>query len=111
YIELEKDIQQLYNVLPKRKWKGIIGVARGAVYPALFLAHKLKIHNMETISLTSYGDDEKQGELTLLNEFNFNNKEEGEGWLVVDDLTDSGRTLNWIKKRLPKAYYAVIYTN
>jgi xanthine phosphoribosyltransferase len=32
-----------------------------------------------------------------------------EGWLVVDDLVDTGRTAEVLRKLMPKAHFAVIY--
>lgn len=34
---------------------------------------------------------------------------DGEGILVVDDLVDSGRTLELIRDMLPKAHFATVY--
>jgi xanthine phosphoribosyltransferase len=35
--------------------------------------------------------------------------DDGEGWLVVDDLVDTGRTAEVLRKLMPKAHFAVIY--
>ncbi|MCG8507622.1 MAG: xanthine phosphoribosyltransferase, partial [Rhodospirillales bacterium] len=35
--------------------------------------------------------------------------EEGEGWLLVDDLVDTGATAKEARKILPKAYFATVY--
>ena len=34
---------------------------------------------------------------------------DGEGWLVVDDLVDSGNTLKMVRDMLPKAHFATVY--
>lgn len=109
YVHLEKDMASLYQKLPQKKWKGIIGVARGGLYPCLFLAHKLNIRHIETLSLASYGQDEKQNHLKVLHDINFKDKNQGEEWLIIDDLADSGKTLAWLRQHLPKAHYAVVY--
>jgi len=33
----------------------------------------------------------------------------GEGWLIVDDLVDTGTTARVIRKLLPKAHFATVY--
>ncbi|WP_395476505.1 xanthine phosphoribosyltransferase [Rickettsia endosymbiont of Pantilius tunicatus] len=109
YAHIDKEITKIYQYLPKNKWKGIITIARGGLYPALILAHKLDINKMDLISLTSYYKDKAQGDIKLLQDFNFNNKNQGEGWIVVDDLVDSGKTIKWLNQYLPKAYYIVVY--
>ena len=34
---------------------------------------------------------------------------DGEGWLIVDDLVDTGSTARVVRERLPKALFATIY--
>jgi len=33
----------------------------------------------------------------------------GEGWLIVDDLVDTGRTGRLVREMLPKAHFATVY--
>ena len=33
----------------------------------------------------------------------------GEGWLIVDDLVDTGETIKAIRSSLPNAHYATVY--
>lgn len=109
YAHLHGAMAVMHSKLPEMKWKGIVAVSRGGFFPALYLAHRLSIKNIEVLALTSYGDDKKKGSLYLLQPFDFQSKNQGEGWLVIDELSDSGATLAWIRQRLPKAHFAVIY--
>jgi len=34
---------------------------------------------------------------------------DGEGWLVIDDLVDTGRTAEILRRTYPKAHFATIY--
>jgi len=34
---------------------------------------------------------------------------DGDGWLVVDDLSDTGSTFRILRQHLPKAHYACVY--
>ena len=34
---------------------------------------------------------------------------DGEGYLLIDDLVDTGRTAQFVRKLLPKAYFATLY--
>ncbi len=34
---------------------------------------------------------------------------DGSGWLVVDDLVDTGRTAEILRKLIPKAHFAAVY--
>jgi xanthine phosphoribosyltransferase len=34
---------------------------------------------------------------------------DGEGWLIVDDLVDTGTTARAVREMLPKAHFATVY--
>ena len=34
---------------------------------------------------------------------------DGENWLIIDDLVDTGETGKMLKKMLPKAHFATVY--
>lgn len=90
---------------------GIVAVARGGLIPATMLAHALKIRKLVSLSLMSYADDSLTGgELTsygvLPEEVMACN---GRGWLVVDDIIDSGNSMRYMKRLLPEAKTAALY--
>lgn len=87
-------------------WKGVAGVTRGGLVPACVVARELGIRLVETICIVSY-DHQDQSEPKILKPLDFAG--DGEGWLVIDDLVDTGSTFNIIRKHLPKAHYAAVY--
>jgi len=89
------------------KWKGIIAITRGGMVPACIMARELEILTIETFCITSY-DVKNQSETKILKNPDFVTNE-GEGWLVIDDLVDTGSTFELARKTLPKAHYACIY--
>jgi xanthine phosphoribosyltransferase len=89
-------------------WKGIIAITRGGLIPAGIIARELEIKMVETIGISSY-DDKSQRELNIIKDINKPLVGEGEGWLVIDDLVDSGNTAKAIRKMLPKAHIATVY--
>ncbi len=93
------------------KWKGIVAVTRGGMVPACIVARELDILVIETFCVVTYGQAGKGQDLGNSNVLKTSNQvdSEGEGWLVVDDLVDSGSTFRVIRKHLPKAHYAAIY--
>lgn len=106
--DLRKDVDTLISTLKtKREWKGIIAVTRGGLVPATFLAYDMGIRVVGTISLASYDDRHQQNTLEVLSQPSIDG--EGEGWLVIDDLTDTGVTGDMVREILPKAYMAVVY--
>lgn len=91
------------------KWKGIIAITRGGMVPACIMARELEILTIETFCITSY-DVKNQSETKVLKAPDFvTNEGEGEGWLVIDDLVDTGSTFELARKSLPKAHFACIY--
>ena len=85
-------------------WQGLVAVTRGGLVPAAIVARELEIRLIETICISSY-DDRDQGELTVLKEV----PGDGKGWLIVDDLVDTGRTAQVVRDSLPKAHFATVY--
>jgi len=88
----------------EKPWKGIVAVTRGGLVPAAVIARELGIHYIDTVCITSY-DWKNQGEATILK----NIDDSGEGFLIIDDLVDTGTTARLVRKMLPKAYFATVY--
>jgi xanthine phosphoribosyltransferase len=88
------------------QWRGIVAVARGGLVPAALVARALGIRNLETVSVATY-QDERLGEPELLKLPSAAG--DGSGWLVIDDLVDTGATMKIIRALLPKAHVGVLY--
>ena len=85
-------------------WKGIVAVTRGGLVPAAVVARELEVRLIDTLCIASY-DDRQQGEMTVLKRVDGN----GEGWLIIDDLVDTGKTAKAVREMLPRAHFATIY--
>lgn len=92
------------RLLPASQWKGIIAVSRGGLVPASLLARELGIRYVDTVCISSY-DHDNQRELTVLKRADG----DGEGFIVVDDLVDTGGTAEEIRKMYPKARFVTIF--
>ena len=90
------------------EWKAILAVTRGGLTPAMIVARELNIRTIESVSVKSY-DYKNQSEAIELKAANPELMGDGEGILVVDDLVDSGKTLEFLRKKFPKAHYATVY--
>jgi len=113
WSDIQNEAAKLSHKLKgKRAWKGIIAVTRGGLIPATTLAREMDIYVIETIGTVGYDprdlDKKPLPTITLVKEAP-SYVGDGDGWLVVDDLVDSGRTLRFLRQILPKAYYATIY--
>ncbi len=89
----------------KEEFKGIIAVTRGGMIPACIIARELNLRMIETFCVASY-DHKNQGNAAVLKE---SDAGDGEGWVVIDDLVDSGNTYRLIREHLPKAHFACVY--
>ena len=89
-------------------WKAIVAVTRGGMAPAMIVARELDVRVVDTISVKSY-DHQAQQEAEILKSPDPGLMRSGNGILLIDDLVDSGRTLELVRKRFPDAHYATIY--
>ncbi len=68
---------------------------------------------IETVGVASYHDYSSQGELRVIKSIAPNIQAigdgKGKGVLVVDDLTDTGKTAKVVREMLPKAHFATVY--
>jgi xanthine phosphoribosyltransferase len=104
--QLHRDAKALaWRLLDKDFFKGIIAVTRGGLVPAAIIARELDIRLVDTICVSSYDWKNQKGEVKLLKGI----EGDGQGWLIVDDLVDTGRTGKLIRELLPKAHFACIY--
>ncbi|HEI6832230.1 TPA: xanthine phosphoribosyltransferase [Yersinia enterocolitica] len=92
------------RLLPADQWKGIIAVSRGGLVPAGILARELGIRYVDTVCIASYNHD-NQGELKVLKRA----EGDGEGFIVIDDLVDTGGTAKAIREMYPKAHFVTIF--
>src|ERR1035438_1932357 len=95
WVELHRDARYLSELLhAKGSWKGIIAITRGGLVPAALIARELDIRLVDTICVTSYSSAgagqaaQVQANVEVLKGV----AGDGEGYLLIDDLVDSGRT-------------------
>lgn len=92
------------RLLPAEQWAGIIAVSRGGLVPAALLARELSIRYVDTLCISSY-DHDNQRDLKVLKRV----EGDGEGFLIVDDLVDTGRTARVIRDMYPRAYFVTLF--
>lgn len=92
---------------PGRPWAGIVAITRGGLVPAGLVAQALDIRLVETLGVSSYAADRTQSTMAL---FKLPAAcGDGDGWLVIDDLADTGATFRAVRAHLPRAHCACIY--
>ena len=89
-------------------WRAIVAITRGGMAPAMIVARELDIRTVDTISVKSY-DYQAQAEAEVLKSPNAEMMGDGTGILVIDDLVDSGKTLELVRTLYPNAHFATVY--
>ena len=89
-------------------WKAVVAITRGGMAPAMIVARELDIRVVDTISVMSYSH-QTQTEPKVIKAPDMDMVGDGTGVLIVDDLVDTGRTLEVVRKTMPKAHIATIY--
>lgn len=93
------------RLMPASRWKGIIAVSRGGLFPSAVIARELGLRHVETVCIASY-DHDQQNELKVLHAA----QGDGEGFIVIDDLVDTGNTARAIRAMYPKAHFVTVFT-
>ena len=89
-------------------WRAVVAITRGGMAPAMIVARELDIRTVDTISVKSY-DHQDQTNAKVLKAPDTKIMGDGTGILVVDDLVDTGKTLELVRKMYPKAHFATVY--
>ena len=89
-------------------WKAVVAITRGGMAPAMIVARELDIRTVDTISVKSY-HHQAQGEAEVLKAPDAAMMGDGTGILIVDDLVDSGKTLEMVRRLDPQAHFATVY--
>lgn len=104
--QLQRDCRALsWRLMERGPWKGIYAITRGGLVPAAIIARELDIRLIDTVCVSSY-DWQSRGEASMLKP---RPQGDGEGWLLVDDLVDTGRTARIVREMLPGAHFATVY--
>ncbi|MBT3766223.1 MAG: xanthine phosphoribosyltransferase [Rhodospirillaceae bacterium] len=107
--EIHLDIRLLVELIPPDvDWKGMVAVSRGGLVPAALLAREIDLRLVDTLCIQSY-DGRDQTSLEILKQPSEAVADAGQGWLLVDDIADTGDTLKAARKILPQAHFATVY--
>lgn len=103
--QLQRDCRALsWRLMERGPWKGIYAITRGGLVPAAIIARELDIRLIDTICITSY-DWQSKGQSTTIKR----PEGDGAGWLIVDDLVDTGSTARLVREMFPAAHFATVY--
>ena len=87
-------------------FEGLVAVTRGGLVPAAIVARELEIRLIDTACMASYNGQER-GQVEILKTASLAG--DGTGWLIVDDLVDTGETYKSLRALMPQAHFATVY--
>ena len=90
-------------------WRAVVAITRGGMAPAMIVSRELDIRTVDTISVKSYNWQDQTAPRVIKSPSPEIMGKAGEGVLVVDDLVDTGRTLELVRSLYPAAHYATVY--
>lgn len=106
--EVHRDSTDLAErLVAQGPWTGIVAVARGGLVPAAIVSRVLSVRRIESVALASY-DGRVKGPVRIERSA-ATDLGTGAGWLVIDDLADTGATAEAVRAMLPSAYLAALY--
>ncbi len=116
--QLHRDARALAGqLIDDGPFAGIVAITRGGLIPAAIIGRELDCRLVESVSVSSYdqapeGQDaldseRRQGEPAVLKPPSAAG--DGTGFLIIDDLVDSGVTARVVRRLLPRARFACLY--
>jgi len=108
YEEFREDTLALVGSFNAKKFDAIVGIARGGLILAHTVSEALQIRNVQTLRTELYDATSKRDNFVL---HDFTSLEGLSEVLVVDDIADSGETLQKVMQHLEKKYPSVHFSS
>ncbi len=89
-------------------WRAVVAITRGGMIPAMIVSRELDLRVVDTISVKSYSH-QSQTSAVVTKSPQADLMGDGTGILIVDDLVDTGKTLELVRRLYPKAHFATVY--
>lgn len=108
--QLHRDARALaWRLMGTGPLQGIVAVTRGGLIPAAIVARELEVRLIESVSVVSYAGDSDASRTPPCVTKSPAAAGDGTGFLIVDDLVDTGATARVVRAILPGAHFACIY--
>jgi xanthine phosphoribosyltransferase len=112
--QFHRDARALaWRLADKGPFAAIVCITRGGLVPAAIVARELDLRLIETVCVASFHDYATRGKLEVLKSIAPSvlaiGNGRGKGVLLIDDLTDTGKTARVVRDMLPDAHFATVY--
>jgi xanthine phosphoribosyltransferase len=105
--QLHRDARALaWRLIERGPFTGIVAITRGGLIPAAIIARELEIRLIESVCVVTY-DEEAMGQPVITKPPAAAG--DGAGFLIIDDLVDTGTTARAVRAILPRAHFATVY--
>jgi xanthine phosphoribosyltransferase len=102
-------------MMGKGPFAGIVAITRGGLIPAAIIARELDVRLVESVSIVTYAagssgtliEEEQGGPPIVIKPPAAAG--DGSGFLIIDDLVDTGTTARVVRGLLPRARFASVY--
>jgi xanthine phosphoribosyltransferase len=114
--QLHRDARALaWRLMDLGPFNGVVAITRGGLIPAAIIARELDLRLVETVSIVTYAaasggtliEEERRGPPVVIKPPAAAG--DGSGFLIVDDLVDTGATARVVRALLPRAHFAAVY--
>ena len=99
------------QLIGKGPFRGVVAITRGGLIPAAIIARELEIRLVESVSVLTYGQGDAEwteiGKPEVIKPAAAAG--DGDGFLIIDDLVDTGTTAKVVRDLLPRATFACLY--
>jgi xanthine phosphoribosyltransferase len=107
YEQYKQDLKELIVKTKEFKPHAIVAIARGGLCIAHCMAEGMKIRDVQSLRTELYDHDKKRDKISVFNNCSFD--ENVKNILVVDDISDSGDTLDAVMKNLREKNPAKVF--
>src|SRR5262249_43769139 len=109
WTELHRDARALaWRLADLGPFKGLVAIPRGGLVPAAIIARELNLRLIDTVCSSTYDRMERGAKVEILKGAAAE-QDKGKGWLIVDDLVDTGVTARAVRALMPEAHFATVY--
>jgi xanthine phosphoribosyltransferase len=111
WTQFHKDARRLAaQVSVAGEFSAIVAVTRGGLAPAAIVARELGVRVVDTLGLSSYTDENRQGALAMIKPLTeVIHRRPASQIVAIDDLADTGATARAVRELLPGAHLATLY--